>query len=126
MYTAEAIAEKLDFDANSFLLFAVLAGGDYNTECLRGCGTKLARKIVRREFGVAAGTRHVQQAQLLKWRDKLESVLQICGNKIKLPPNFPDFKALGHYRAPNVSTPEQLRNLRRLQHGWDRPIDQAN
>lgn len=50
--------------------------------------------------------------------------MELCNKRRELPSDFPNFKALGHYRDPAVSTAEQLVNLRGLRQGWDRPIDQ--
>lgn len=54
----------------------------------------------------------------------LQQELLKQGRSIQVPWTFPDFKALRNYCSPAVSLPEQLRNLRGLKHGWDRPIDQ--
>jgi holliday junction resolvase YEN1 len=47
IYRADRILQEHDFDADSYVLFAMLAGGDYVVEGLRGCGAKTAA-IVRR------------------------------------------------------------------------------
>jgi holliday junction resolvase YEN1 len=54
----------------------------------------------------------------------LQQALVNIRKDVEVPWTFPDFKALGHYCNPAVSTTEQLRNLRGLKHGWDRPMDQ--
>ena len=53
VYRAESIRGKLALDADSLVLFAVLAGGDYNTEGLCGCGPKTAALIAKRENRLA-------------------------------------------------------------------------
>ncbi|KAK5121673.1 hypothetical protein LTR85_004845 [Meristemomyces frigidus] len=125
VFTAESIAERLDPDQDSFVLFAMLSGGDYDTQGLRGCGPQLAKLVARREYGVARAACHVKQNQLPMWRDALQKALTLCGRAMEVPSTFPDYKALGHYREPAVSTPEQLDNLRGLRHGSERPIDQT-
>ena len=42
-----------------------------------------------------------------------------------VPHTFPDFKALGHYRNPVVTSDYELRNLNYLKSDWDPKIDQA-
>lgn len=124
IFTADVLRQKLDFDADSFLLFALLSGGDYKTEGLPGCGPQLARRLARREWGLAAKARYVRQDHLPNWRQALELALRECGRSVAVHWSFPDFKALCNYRDPLVSSPEQLQNLRGLKHGWDRQIDQ--
>lgn len=125
VYTAESIAEKLDLDQDSFVLFAMLSGGDSDTQGLRGCGPQIAKLVARREYGVARAACHVKQDQLPIWREALQKTMGLCGKYMEIPFTFPDYKALGHYRDPAISTPEQLHNLRGLRQGWDRPIDQT-
>ncbi|KAK5700682.1 hypothetical protein LTR97_005199 [Elasticomyces elasticus] len=108
VFTAERLRNKLDFDADSFILFALLSGGDYCTKGLPGCGPQTARL----------------ENQLQRWREALQKLLRLHRNSANVPAGFPDFKALKNYRDPIISTPEQLDNLRGLRQGWDRPIDQ--
>ena len=50
VYRAESIRDKLTLDAESLVLFAVLAGGDYNTEGLRGCGPRQQLSLRREKI----------------------------------------------------------------------------
>ncbi|KAF2681803.1 hypothetical protein K458DRAFT_420565 [Lentithecium fluviatile CBS 122367] len=43
---------------------------------------------------------------------------------VPVDPNCLDIKILNKYNRPTVSTNDQLRNLRGLRGGWDRPIDE--
>ncbi|KAK5722230.1 hypothetical protein LTR17_014333 [Elasticomyces elasticus] len=124
VFTAERLRDKLDYDADSFLLFALLSGGDYCTEGLPGCGSRTARLAAKHEHRVATASRHVQEHQLPQWRQALTKLLRSFRNSAEVPAEFPNFKALKDYRNPAISTPEQLDDLRGLQQGWDRPIDQ--
>lgn len=45
VYRAEDILAKYDLDPDSLVLFAILSGGDYVTEGLRGCGPKIAANV---------------------------------------------------------------------------------
>ncbi|KAK5729066.1 hypothetical protein LTR15_002207 [Elasticomyces elasticus] len=124
VFTAERLRNKLDFDADSFILFALLSGGDYCTKGLPGCGPQTARLVAKHEYLVATASRHVQENQLQRWREALQKLLRLHRNSAEVPAGFPDFKALKNYCDPIISTPEQLDNLRGLRQGWDRPIDQ--
>ncbi|KAK5676348.1 hypothetical protein LTS10_011160 [Elasticomyces elasticus] len=124
VFTSERLRNKLDFDADSFILFALLSGGDYCTKGLPGCGPQTARLVAKHEHCVATASRHVQENQLPIWREALKKLLRLHRNSAEVPAGFPDFKALKNYRNPIISTPEQLDDLRGLRQGWDRPIDQ--
>ena len=126
VYHADAIREKFDLDADSLVLFALLARGDYNTEGLRGCGSKTASVVAKREHALARTLCHASKSDLPAWRQALQKALKRHGRSgsTEVPWTFPDWKALGHYRSPTVSTNEQLHDLRGLKNGWDRPIDQ--
>ncbi|KAK3655209.1 hypothetical protein LTR56_003630 [Elasticomyces elasticus] len=108
VFTAERLRNRLNFDADSFILFALLSGGDYCTKGLPGCGPQTARL----------------ENQLPIWREALKKLLRLHRNSAEVPAGFPEFKALENYRDPIISTPEQLDDLRGLRQGWDRPIDQ--
>lgn len=123
IYRAEDIRHKHDMDRESLVLFALLAGGDYETKGLPGCGPKTAARVAKRQTGLAWAICHAAKSDLPKWRQDLQRALH---GKTDVPWDFPDFKALGNYRNPNISTDEQLRDLRGVRNGWDRQIDQQN
>ena len=125
VFTADAIRNKFDFDADSFMLFALLSGGDYDTTGLRGCGPQAARRAAKRGWKVASAARHVKQDQLSTWRAALKLALRESGCHVEIPDTFPSFRALEYYRDPTISTVEQLSDLRGLRRGWDAPIDQT-
>lgn len=76
IYRADTIAEKLDFDADSLVLFALLAGGDYDTTGLRDCGPVNAARVCRRSFGLAKRVVNIDSRQLPIWRHDLEQALR--------------------------------------------------
>ncbi|KAI7197557.1 hypothetical protein KC324_g4141 [Hortaea werneckii] len=127
IYRAETILKECDLDRDSLVLFAMLAGGDYDTQGLRGCGPKTAAKASRTEFGVASKAHdiHKYPEDVSRWRLLLDHVLKLSGSIVELPASFPNQKALGNYLYPNISPPEVLDNLRALRSGWDQKIDQA-
>ncbi|CAK4032620.1 unnamed protein product [Lecanosticta acicola] len=126
IYQASRILEQHNFDADSFVLFALLAGGDYDKTGLRGCGPSAAKVLSRREFGIATSLRHVDKHGLPAWRDSLVTTSQQRVRKaVEVPSDFPNFKALEGYRNPAVSTDEQCHDLPKLRNnGWNRPIVQ--
>lgn len=125
VYQAKALLEKHDLDPDGLVLFAMLAGGDYNTEGLKGCGSKTAGLLCKRSVGLAQKLRDASEATLPRWRVELQNDLNHYGKAIEVPFAFPMFKPLNDYRNPTVSTPERLYNLNRLKNGWDQPIKQA-
>ncbi|RMZ16521.1 hypothetical protein D0862_01200 [Hortaea werneckii] len=127
IYRAETILRECDLDRESLVLFAMLAGGDYDTQGLRGCGPKTAAKASRTEFGIASKARdiHKYPERVELWRQALERALRLSGSSVEIPTSFPNQKALGNYLHPNISPPEVLDNLRALRQGWDQKIDQS-
>lgn len=125
VYQASALLEKYDLDPDGLVLFAVLAGGDYNTQGLRGCGPKTAALLSKRRTGLATSLRDTSEASMPMWRVMLQDALRRYGKAIEVPFGFPEFKALHYYRNPTVSTDDRLHDLRGLRNGWDRPITQA-
>lgn len=121
---AENILEDHDFDRESLVLFAMLAGGDYNTQGLPNCGPQNARLVSRKRHGLAHELCHASLQDIPAWRLRLGETLDKEGQRMQVPPTFPDTRALGHYCNPLVSTDAQLRDLRGLRNGWDAKIDQ--
>lgn len=121
IYHAREILEKHDLDSESLVMFAMLAGGDYMQGGLHGCGPKKAAMASKRRLGLAHALCDAFKKDLVTWRQELENVL-----KVEVPWDFPDWKALNHYRSPAISTDEKLRDLRGLRNGWDRPINEPS
>ena len=124
VYQAKALQEKHDLDPDGLVLFAVLAGGDYNTEGLKGCGPKTAALLAKRGVGLSQMLRNTSEHILPIWRTMLQECLIRYRKDIEVPLGFPEWRALNYYRNPTVSTTEQLLNLRGLRKGWETPMDQ--
>ncbi|KAF2159574.1 hypothetical protein M409DRAFT_60648 [Zasmidium cellare ATCC 36951] len=88
VYKADAMAEKLDFDADSLVLFALLAGGDYDPTGLRGCGPVNAAWVCRRSFGLAKRIVNISPPQMGLWRHYLGHAL-----RDQIPPDFPTLES---------------------------------
>lgn len=122
---AEKVLADHDMDRESLVLFAMLAGGDYNTDGLPNCGPQIARVLARKQDGLAHALCQTSKQDLPVWRLRLEGALHQAGKRLPIPSTFPDWKALGHYRDPIVSSEHELRNLNCLKNGWDTKIEQA-
>ncbi|KAI7659101.1 hypothetical protein KC322_g17696 [Hortaea werneckii] len=127
IYRAETILKECDLDRDSLVLFAMLAGRDYDPQGLRGCGPKTAAKASRSELGIGGKARDIHRypQQMVLWRQALDHALRLAGSNVEIPTSFPNQKALGNYLHPNISPPEVLDNLRALRQGWDQKIDQS-
>jgi Holliday junction resolvase YEN1 len=122
---AEKILADHNLDRESFVLFAMLAGGDYKTDGLPNCGPQTARVIARKDHGLAHALCRASAHELPAWRVRLEKTLHQSGKRLPVPLTFPDSEALGNYNNPRVTSENELRNLTCLQNGWDPKIDQA-
>lgn len=122
---AEKILADHDLDHESLVAWAMLAGGDYNTAGLPGCGPQIARLASRKQHGIAHELCHAQQHELPAWRFRLEAVLRQVGKRLSVPSTFPDSKSLDHYCNPVVTSDHELRNINYLKSDWDPKVDQA-
>jgi Holliday junction resolvase YEN1 len=123
VYRASEIRERLDFDIDSVMLFAVLAGGDYDNG-LHGCGPQLAKKLARKDAGLARALRRVKvESDLVAWRASLQAALNEHKSQLNVPSTFPPRKALLGYKDPAVSTREQACDLRGLRGGWEKDVN---
>lgn len=124
VHAATILAEH-DLDRSSMVLFAMLAGGDYNTAGLPNCGPQIARRVARKETGLADALCRASDHDLPAWRLRLEDELRKAGKRLPVPVTFPDEKALGLYHTPVITPDDGLRNLTCLKNGWDLQIDQS-
>ncbi|KAF2111403.1 hypothetical protein BDV96DRAFT_582094 [Lophiotrema nucula] len=121
---ATDIQQAHGFDRDGLVLFAMLAGGDYDTTGLERCGPVLALQAVKQGLGQSL-CRCVTKRDCLAWREELVSWLQTQRSYHgHVPFDYPDIKILNKYNKPNVSSDEQLLQLRGLRNGWDQPIDE--
>lgn len=124
VHRQDKILSDYDLDPESFVLFAMLAGGDYDPKGLPGCGPKTAMLLSRKQHGIAHALCRASAYELSVWRALLEEAMLSQGIRKQIPSNFPDQKALKYSCHPTISTFEQLHNLRGLRNGWHRRIDQ--
>lgn len=126
VYHAAEIKDRLDLDADSFVIFALLSGGDYDEKALRGVGPESAKVVARTRLGLGQSLRNVRdETDLRVWRLSLMETLHSCGKLVEVPPDFPKWKIVKGYRDPAVSPDEQCADLRKLRGGWTQPINHA-
>lgn len=129
---AEEVQTDTGLDRNGMILVALLSGGDYNTEGVRGFGKSVACEAAKAGFGedLIEAVRQADNEALRDWRERLQAELEdnVSGyfktkhKTLKLPENFPDRRVLSLYTNPEVSSPEAIQTLRQSL-TWDEDID---
>ncbi|KAF2758679.1 PIN domain-like protein [Pseudovirgaria hyperparasitica] len=123
VHRAEELKTRYGIDREGLVLFALANGCDY-TKGVHGCGTQKALKLIREDDG-RIGRSLCQRAENTAqvWK---ESYCEVLTRHLgPLPPDFPDKRALRYCKSPTISMDEELWNLRGLQQGWDRQINQT-
>lgn len=124
IHRSETILQQHGLNKESLILFALLAGGDYNQKGLQGCGPQTTKLVANVKHDLAGSLFRCTKHEVPRWRMLLETVFREYGKRMSIPDSFPDLKVMNNYRNPTVSTDDQLRNLRGSRNGWDCPIDQ--
>ncbi|KAK8225709.1 hypothetical protein HDK77DRAFT_137125 [Phyllosticta capitalensis] len=120
VYRAQDILDKYQLDREGMVLFAMMAGGDYNRQGLRGCGPKLALTAVKKGYGKKLC--NTPPRHLSTFRHDL---LEFIKNKdVEVPADWPHPKQFKNYNDPDVSSIDALRNLKGLRNGWNVEFDQ--
>jgi Holliday junction resolvase YEN1 len=117
---AQDLRANLHLDREALVLFAMLVGGDYDTQGLPGCGPSMAMKAVRKGLGQSLCESR-NQRDCDEWSMCLAECLP---RSIAVPTGFPDFKTLVKYNSPKVTADEVLRNNARLNLDFVRPINE--
>ena len=91
VYRAEEIKHQYGLDQDGFVLFALLAGGDYETKGLPNCGSKTAMKLA--QDGLGRSLRGASALDIHMWRAQLQYALR---GKCEVPPDFPNIRALNY------------------------------
>lgn len=123
---AKDMKEKLGLDRESFVLFAMLAGGDYNEAGLHGCGAMTALSAAKDGPLAQSLCLCRNQRDCVEWSYRLAVFLQAKPRtrNLRIPANFPDFKILQKYYRPKVTTDELLKTNKSLDLTIPRPIDE--
>ena len=106
---AESLKEKCRLDREACVLFAMLAGGDYDTIGLPRCGAHLALKAAQSKLGLSLCKVQNQQ-DCYAWRDRvLKPFLKKESVTLTVPDHFPKFEIFQHYHRPKVHSDEFIR-----------------
>ncbi|KAF2093845.1 PIN domain-like protein, partial [Rhizodiscina lignyota] len=123
VYRMEEITRKHGLDQDSLLCFVILAGGDYDTAGLPKCGPKTALAVTRKAPGLGRVLRETRsERELDDVRLQLTETLRELRSSVFVPPTFPKWLALKHYKAPTVSSAEQIEALR-TRKTWGKAVD---
>jgi Holliday junction resolvase YEN1 len=123
---AKDIKDRLNMDREGFVLFAMLAGGDYNTVGLRGCGTATALSAAREGTLAHSLCLCRNQKDCVEWSYRLAAffLAKPRTRSLEIPANFPDYKILQKYYKPKVTSDEDLLAKQRLDLTVPRPIQE--
>jgi|SRR5690242_1761659 len=115
---------RLNLNREGLVLFAMLAGGDYNEVGLRGCGAATALSAVKEGKLARALCLCRNQEDCAEWSHSLVAFLQTQprAQNVAIPANFPDYKILQNYYKPKVTADELLLAKRSLDLGVSLPI----
>lgn len=119
---AETLKEKFRLKREGCVLFAMLAGGDYNFFGLPGCGAATALKAAQSGLGISlCGAK--DQVSCKQWRDRvLVPFFKREKIQIAVPESFPSFKILQLYNNPKVRDEADLRAMDILNPNYRRQI----
>lgn len=129
VYRMRDIAAKHKLDQDGLLCYAILAGGDYDTAGLPKCGPKNALLLAQYGFGTSQSLGRVlrgvqNERDLVVFRLRLTECLLQLKRSIAVSPTFPKWLALKNYKAPKVSSAEQIEALR-TRKIWDKQVDHS-
>ncbi|KAF1933237.1 PIN domain-like protein [Didymella exigua CBS 183.55] len=121
---AKGMKDKLNLDREGFVLFAMLAGGDYNTVGLRGCGTATALSAAKEGTLAHSLCLCRNQRDCAEWSYHLADFLQTKPHirTLQILTNFPDHKILQKYYRPKVTSDELMIAMKRLDLTNPRPL----
>ncbi|CAA9959899.1 XPG-I domain containing protein [Pyrenophora teres f. maculata] len=118
--------EGVQLERDDFVLFAMLKGGDFDTQGLPGCGPKIALKLLGANLGRSLCSRKSQQ-ECDMWREEvLRKVLERQSIDIAIPRTWPRFDILQKYNDPKTHSEESLRNNALTHSNYDQPPNEAD
>ena len=122
VYDAQVTKQgKSGLDREGMILVALLSGGDYDTDGVRGFGAKVACQAARAGFGKSlCRISRNDAAGYAKWREDFNHEVRTNESKffrskhktLKLPDDFPKMDILGYYTHPVVSNARGVAKLR--------------
>ncbi|KAF9474954.1 PIN domain-like protein [Pholiota conissans] len=124
VFTSDAVRDRLNLTYEGLVLFALLAGGDYDPTGVIGCGSQTSLGLAQCGFGErliearSSGSPFLSILDISNWRAELK--LEIATNSQKklsrrqpqlatqVSDTFPDHQIMDLYTHPCVSSPEHL------------------
>lgn len=106
VYRSKDIESKYTkLDSKGLVLWAVLAGGDYNKAGLRNCGPEKAIRALEYKDGLLAKLLWDARTnvQFDNWRNALRAYFVSANININVPNTLPNLNHVIGYRRPNVS-----------------------
>ncbi|KAI4651979.1 hypothetical protein J4E93_002176 [Alternaria ventricosa] len=126
MVHAEKLKEKCRLDRQGCVLFAMLAGGDYNEGGLPKCGADNALKAAQASLGRSLCSRQ-NQDECSKWgANTLSNFFKKTAPGITVPPNFPRYELLQFYNQPKIHSDDWLRGHARENVDYDHPLRETH
>ncbi|KAK0109823.1 hypothetical protein ONS95_002494 [Cadophora gregata] len=122
---------KAGLDREGMILVALLSGGDYAPEGLKGFGAKIACEAARAGYGKSlCRILRSDEDGLANWRNNLVHELQTNEGgffktkhrSLKIPDDFPSREILGYYTHPVVSSATKIEKLKD-KIIWDGEVD---
>ncbi|PVH88684.1 PIN domain-like protein, partial [Cadophora sp. DSE1049] len=122
---------KSGLDREGMILVALLSGGDYATEGLKGFGAKIACEAARAGYGKSlCSISRSDEDSLANWRNNLVYELQTNESQffktkhksLRIPDDFPSREILGYYTHPVVSSATKIEKLKE-EIPWDGEVD---
>jgi Holliday junction resolvase YEN1 len=119
---ATDLQQKQRLRREGCVLFAMLAGGDYNLSGLARCGAATALKAAQSGLGIRLCDAKSQD-DCNRWRERvLVPYFQNTKAQIVVPADFPSFKVLQWYNKPKVLAESVLRNNPQLHPDYTRKL----
>ncbi|CZS89875.1 related to DNA repair endonuclease rad2 [Rhynchosporium agropyri] len=122
---------KSGLGREGMILVALLSGGDYAPDGLKGFGAKIACEAARAGFGKSlCSISKSDEEGLSIWRESLTQEIQTNENKffktkhksLIIPDDFPSKEILGYYTHPVVSSATKIDRLKE-DITWDGGVD---
>lgn len=132
LFTPEEIQVATGLDHSALILFALLAGDDYESGGLKGCGQVTAHQLARSGLGTSV-VEQVQEPAV--WRDHVQShppcglPRRMCSLLTQMPTDFPSGRVLDWYNHPvtsysNSNNTEYLHNWRMVEEPYIKELAQ--
>jgi Holliday junction resolvase YEN1 len=122
---AETLAEKHRLKREGCVLFAMLAGGDYDTAGLSGCGAMTALEVAKSGLGLSL-CKATNQDECHRWREHvLKPFFKRKNIQIAVPAKFPSFTTLRKYNAPKIHPESFHTRNKQLSPDYRRFVDEG-